>query len=184
MFTASWRTCHYAELEPTEMLNAKTSTAFFKRWIRKTKSFSKNLSDIIVFFQNWKDTYQNFSQKNDQGSKSTCPFFLCSTIITELLSRSLKSELKFLPVSEIGTFHTLVLNFKDWPFGVIVMRHFRTKFGYLNERVFCKLIDRTSKMLLRNRAVFYDQPVLIYGSYWVLDKKKKHKCKKLSKCFL
>ena len=135
MFTASWRTCHYTELEPTEILNAKTSTAFFTRWIRKTKSFSKNQSDIIVVFRIERILSKAFLKKNDQSSKSTCPFFGCSTIITELLSGSVKSELKFLPVPEMGTFHTLVLNFKDWPFGVVVTRYFRTKFGYLNERV-------------------------------------------------
>ena len=37
---------------------------------------------------------------------------------------------------------------------------------------------------LRNRAAFYDQPVLSYGSYWVWNKKK-YKCKKtLKKLFL
>ena len=111
-------------------------------------------------------------------------FFLCSIIITELLSTSLKSELQFLPVSEMGKFHTLVLNFKDWPFAVIARRHFRPKLGHLNEGVYCKLINRNQKCYsLRNRAAFYDQPVLSYGSYWVLDKKEKHKCKKTLKMF-
>ena len=165
------------------MLNAKTSTAFFKRWIRKTKSFSKNLSDIIVFFRSERILSKAFLKKNDQSSKSTCPFFLCSTIITELLSRSLKSELKFLPVSEIGTFHTLVLNFKDWPFGVIVTRHLMTKLGYLNERAHCKLIDRISKMLFIKQSDIFLR-VLSYGSYWVLDKKRNTNVRRLWKCFL
>ena len=42
---------------------------------------------------------------------------------------------------------TLALNFKDWPFGVIVTRHFRPKSGHLNDRLYCKSIDRTLKML-------------------------------------
>ena len=44
-------------------------------------------------------------------------------------------------------FHTLALNFKDWPFGVIVTRHFRPKLGHLNESVYFKPLNRTLKML-------------------------------------
>ena len=40
-------------------------------------------------------------------------FLFCSIIITQLLSTGLKNELQFLPVSEMGKFHTLALNFKD-----------------------------------------------------------------------
>ena len=41
-------------------------------------------------------------------------FLFCSIITTQLLSTSLKSELQFWPVSELGIFHTLALNFKAW----------------------------------------------------------------------
>ena len=61
-------------------------------------------------------------------------FLFCCIITTQLLSTSLKSELQFLSVSEMGIFYTLVLNFKDWPFDVMVSRHFRPKSGQLNER--------------------------------------------------
>ena len=46
------------------------------------------------------------------------------------------------------SYNTLALNFKDWSFGVVVTRHFRPKSGHLNDRVYCKSIDRTLKMLL------------------------------------
>ena len=74
-------------------------------------------------------------------------FLFCSIIIPQLLPSSFKSELPFLPGSEMGNFHTLVLNFKNWPFSVIVKRHFRSKPGHLNQRVCCKPIETTLKML-------------------------------------
>ena len=118
--------------------------------ISKTKNFSKNLYDIKVFFRIERILSKTILRKTIRVQKlhvQMHSFFLCSTIITELLSTSLKSELQFLPVSEMGRFHTQVLNFKNWPLGVIVTSHFRTKLGYLNKRVYCKLIDKTSKML-------------------------------------
>ena len=49
------------------------------------------------------------------GSRSTCRTLLRFIITTELPSVILKSELKFLAVSEMGIliFHTLALNIKD-----------------------------------------------------------------------
>ena len=61
----------------------------------------------------------------------------------QFLSTSLKSESQFLPVLETRKFHTLALNFKNWPFGSIAARHFQPKSGHLNEKVYCKPIDRT-----------------------------------------
>ena len=118
--------------------------------ISKTKSFCKNPSDIKVFFRIERMLSKTFLKKTIRAQKVHAQrhsFFLCSIIITELLSTSLKSELKFLPASEIGKFHTLALNFKDWSFGVILTRHIRPKLGHLNERIYCKLIDRTSKFI-------------------------------------
>ena len=129
--------------------------------ISKTKSFSKNLSDIKVFFRIERILSKTSLKKKLSGLKMympNCIIFLCSTIITELLPTSLKSELQFLPVSEMGKVHTLVLNSKDWPFGVIVTRHFRTKLGHLNERVYCKLIDRTSRMLFIKKSGSFLRP--------------------------
>ena len=51
-------------------------------------------------------------------------------------------------VSKIGEFHTLALSFKDWPFDVIVIRYSKPKSDHLKETVYCKLIDRTLKILL------------------------------------
>ena len=45
------------------------------------------------------------------------------------------------------SYSTLALNFKDWPFGVIVTHHFRPKSGHLNDRLYYKSINRTLKML-------------------------------------
>ena len=44
-------------------------------------------------------------------------------------------------------YSTLALNFTDWPYGVIVTRHFRPKSGNLNDRVYCKQTDGTLNML-------------------------------------
>ena len=75
-------------------------------------------------------------------------FLFCSIIKTQLPSTSLKRELQFLLVLEMGIFHTLTLNFKDWRFGVIVTRHFRSKSDQLNGSVYCKPIDRSDCMFL------------------------------------
>ena len=61
--------------------------------------------------------------------------------ITLLLSKSLTKELQFLPASEMGKFHTLALNFKD------VTMHYRPRSVNLNERIYCKPIDATIKIL-------------------------------------
>ena len=172
-------------MKPAEILNAKTSTAFFKRWTyRKQKALVKTYL-TSTFFSELK------SRKKYQNSKCTCPtvliLFYCSIIITESLSTSLKSELQFLPelqpVSKMGKLHTQALNFKDWPFGVIVTRHFRSKLSHLNERVYCKLIGRTSKMLFIKESGSFLRPIspelrklMVFG--W-----KKHKCKKTLKIF-
>ena len=70
-------------------------------------------------------------------------FLSSSIIITQLLSLCLKTELHLLPVSEMGTFHTLALNF--W--GITVTRYFRPKSGHSNERVNRKAIDGRLKTL-------------------------------------
>ena len=51
-------------LESLEIQNVKTLSAFLKRgeYIENEKLLL-NLSDIEAFFQNLKDTWQNFSQK-------------------------------------------------------------------------------------------------------------------------
>ena len=65
-----------------------------------------------------------------------------------------------MPVSEIGIFYTLALNFKDWAFGVIVTRSFRPKSVHLNERVYCKPIDRTLKMLFSEDSHRFLRPII------------------------
>ena len=62
----------------------------------------------------------------------------------QLLSAFLKKELHLLPVSEMGKFHTLVLNL----FGVTVKSHFKQKSGHSNETVHRTPIDRRLKALL------------------------------------
>ena len=71
-------------------------------------------------------------------------------------------------------YSTLALNFKDWPFGIIVTRHFRPKSGHLNDRVYCKPIEHWKCHSMRGRAAFYDQPFLSYGSYWLLGKENRY----------
>ena len=44
--------------------------------------------------------------------------------------------------------------------------------------------QRRRLLLTWNRAAFYDQPVLSYGNYWVLDKKRNTNVRRLSKSFL
>ena len=41
---------------------------------------------------------------------------------------------------------------KDWPFGIIVTRHFSLKSSYLNDKEYCKSIDRTLKMLFNETS--------------------------------
>ena len=146
----------------------KTSTISFKRWIYwKRKALIKTYL-TSKFFQNWKVGKSIRAQKVHARLYSV--FLYCSIIITELLSTSLQSQ--FQPVSEMGKSHALAMNFKGWPFGVIVKRHFRSKVGHLNERVYCKLIDRTSKVLfIKESGSFLRPTVLSYGSQWLLDKK-------------
>ena len=56
---------------------------------------------------------------------------------------------------------TLALNFKGWPFDVIVTRHFRPKSGHLNDRVYCKsMIEHYKCYALRGRGAFYNKPFL------------------------
>ena len=72
----------------------------------------------------------------------------------------------------MGKFHKLALNFKDCTFGVIVTRRFRPISSCLNERAYCKAIDRKLKMLfIEGLGNFLQPTVLSYGSYWFLDKK-------------
>ena len=132
----------------------KTSTISFKRWIYwKRKALIKTYL-TSKFFQNWKVGKSTRAQKVHARLYSV--FLYRSLIMNELLSTSL--QLQFQPVSEMGKFHALAMNFKGWPFGVIVTRHFRPKVGHLNERVYCKLIDRTSKVLFIKESGSFLRP--------------------------
>ena len=90
------------------------------------------------------------------GSKSTCPTVLhLSFLFHNNNSVTINKLIKWItipPVSKMGIFHTLALNFMDWPFRVIVTRHFRPKSGHLNEIVYCKRIDRTLKNVIHWRS--------------------------------
>ena len=57
------------------------------------------------------------------------------------------TELHLLPVSEMGKFHPLALNFGGRPFSMTVMRYFRSKSDHSKERVYRKPIDRRLKTL-------------------------------------
>ena len=85
------------------------------------------------------------------GSKSTCPTVLHRSFLFHINNSITINKLKkWITISACyrnGIFHTLVLNFKDWHFGVIVRRHFRPKSVHLNESVYCKPVNRTLKML-------------------------------------
>ena len=105
----------------------------------------------IKFFTHWNPNWFEKYMPNCQSYPAVNLFLFCSILITQLLSISLKSELQFLTVSEYWKLYTLALNFKDWPFDAIVTRHFRPKSGHLNERVYCKPIDGTLKMLFIKR---------------------------------
>ena len=59
-----------------------------------------------------------------------------SVIITQLLSTCLKTELHLLPVSGIGKFHTLALNFGGWAFSITVRKYFRSNSDHSNERIY------------------------------------------------
>ena len=87
-------------------------------------------------------------------------FLFCSILTTQLLLTSLKRELQLRPVTEMGIFHALVLNFKDWHFGVIVTRHFRPKSVHLNESVYCKPVNRTLKMLFIVDSHSFLRPII------------------------
>ena len=104
------------------LLNPKLKIKFYTRW--NPKWFEKYLPNCIL------------------------SFFFCSIIITQLLSISSKGELQFaLCLFHSFSFNPYALNFKNWKISVIVTRHFKPKLGSLNERVYCKPIDRTLKML-------------------------------------
>ena len=97
-------------------------------------------------------------------------FLFCFIITTQLPSTRLTSELQFLPVSEMGIFYIVALNFKDWLFGVTVIRHFRPKSGNFSESIYCKPIARTLKMLFSERSCsFLGLWFLSYGSYWFVN---------------
>ena len=50
------------------------------------------------------------------------------------------------------SYSTLALNFKDWIFSIIATLCLRPKSGHLNDRVYCKPIDRAKKMLFNKRS--------------------------------
>ena len=55
----------------------------------------------------------------------------------------------------------LTLNLKDWPFGVFVTWQFMPKSGHLNERVYCKSINRILKMLFVEGSGSFLQPTIL-----------------------
>ena len=76
-------------------------------------------------------------------------FLFCSKLVTQLLSTSFKKvnyNSRLFQKQKKFSYSTLAQNFKDWPFGVILTWHFRSKSGNLSDSVYCKPIDRTSKM--------------------------------------
>ena len=90
----------------------------------------------------------------------------CTLYFFSVPSTSLKSELQFLIVSEMGIFHIIALNFKEWPFCVILTRHFRSKSGHFNEKAYCKPIDRTLKMFFIKGSDSFLRP--IFPELWKL----------------
>ena len=86
-------------------------------------------------------------------------FLFSSITITQLLSAYLKSKLHLLPVSEMGTFHTLALNFGGWPFRITVTRYLRPKSVHSNERVYREPIDRRLKTLLKEGSGSFLRPI-------------------------
>ena len=74
-------------------------------------------------------------------------FLFSYIIITQLLSACIKTELHLLPISEMGKFHILALNFGGWPFSITVTGYFRPKPDHSNERIYRKLIDKRLKTL-------------------------------------
>ena len=74
-------------------------------------------------------------------------FLFSYIIITQLLSACMKTELHLLPISEMGKFHILALNFGGWPFSITVTGYFRPKPDHSNERIYRKLIDKRLKTL-------------------------------------
>ena len=106
----------------------------------------------------------------------------CATILYNnnsiTINQFKKSELQFLSVSEIRKFHTLTVNFKDWPFSAIVTRHFRPKSGHLIERVNFKPIDKTV-INLENLFIEGSGSFLRPTGFWI----KKHKYKRTENVF-
>ena len=74
-------------------------------------------------------------------------FLFSYIIIAQLLSACMKTELRLLPISEMGKFHILALNFGGWPFSITVTGYFRPKPDHSNERIYRKLIDKRLKTL-------------------------------------
>ena len=56
------------------------------------------------------------------------------------------------------SYSALALNFNDWPFGIIVIRHFRPKSGHINDKVYCKPINKTVKMLFNEKSGNFLRP--------------------------
>ena len=63
-------------------------------------------------------------------------------------------------------YSTLALNFKDWPFGIIVTRHFRPKSGHLNDRVYCKPIEQ---LTLKNVTQWEVGQLSMTNHSWVME---------------
>ena len=58
------------------------------------------------------------------------------------------------------SYSTLALNFKDWIFSIIATLCLRPKSGHLNDRVYCKPIDRAKKMLFNKRSGSFLRPII------------------------
>ena len=162
-------------MEPTEILKNEQQLKIKRSEYIENEKLLLNLSDTKIFFRIVRILSKTFLKKTIRAQKVHAQlyslFLYCSIIIIELLSTSIKIELQFLPFPEMGKFHTLALNFKFWPFSVIVTRHFRPNLGQLNEWKYCKLIDRTSKRLFINTT----------KQNWVKETSKT--CKKTLKTF-
>ena len=116
-------------------------------------------------------------------------FLFSSIIITKLVVIITNNPLKklfWLPVSEVGKFHRLTLNFRGWSFrgwplnfgGWTVTKYFGSKSGNSNGKIYRKQIDK--RYSTTRWTAFCHQPLLSYGSFsrtsstafWI---KRKHK---------
>ena len=125
----------------------------------------------IKLYTHWNRNWLKKYMPNCLSYLTVNLFLFCSVVIIQLRSLSLKSELQFLFASEMGKilYSTLTLNFKDWPFGMVIIPNFRPKPGHLNDRVYCKPIDRTLKMLFSERSDSFLRPTIVVevSGFWI-----------------